>query len=374
MRCDRRVDAPLSIANRPMMIRTVLCSLFCTLALSQASGAVQEPAAANTKVVRVFILAGQSNMEGKAQMKLMDHQAQTDETREFFAHLRDGTGWRVRDDAFIKFFGRHGQLTAGYGSRDRTGVELEFGTIMAERFDEPVLLIKTAWGGRSIDRDFRPPSSGLPSKDALEAELATAIARTTQENEKRNQSKALPTMEEIQGAYGKDYRAMLSEVGATLAGLDTFFPELAGHRPLLTGFVWFQGWNDQYGGAETRYEGHMQNFIGDVRRDLDAPKLPIVIGAMGQNGSKPAKGPMLAIQTAQLAMNDVPDFAGSVRTIRTDVLIDKAAEALYPRWKEEMEQWERTGSDHAYHYLGSAIWFTRIGRAMANEMLLITDD
>ena len=77
----------------------------------------------------------------------------------------------------------------------------------------------------------------------------------------------------------------------------------------------------------------MGHFIQDVRNDLNAPKLPFVIAAMGQNGSQPAKGAMLTIQKAQMAMNDVPEFQGNVKAFRTDVLIDKAAEDLYPQWE-----------------------------------------
>src|SRR5258706_16430031 len=113
----------------------------------------------------------------------------------------------------------------------------------------------------------------------------------------------------------------------------------------------------------------MKYFTKDVRQDLNAPKLPFVIAAMGQNGSKPATGAMLTIQQAQLAMNDVPEFKGNVKAIRTDVLVDKAAEALYPQWKERLEEWKLVGGDHGYHYLGSAIWFTRIGHAMGEAML-----
>ena len=90
---------------------------------------------------------------------------------------------------------------------------------------------------------------------------------------------------------------------------------------------------------------------------------------MGQNGSKPAKGAMLTIQEAQLAMEKVPEFKGNVKAVRTDVLIDKAAEELYPTWKKNFEQWEKTGSDHAYYYLGSAIWHLRMGGAFADAML-----
>ena len=107
----------------------------------------------------------------------------------------------------------------------------------------------------------------------------------------------------------------------------------------------------------------------DVRQDLHAAKLPFAIGLMGQNGSKPATGAMLTIQKAQLAMNDVPEFRGNVKAIRTDVLVDEAAEKLYPSWQKKPDEWKVTGGDHAYHYLGSAIWFNRIGKAMGEAML-----
>ena len=55
--------------------------------------------------------------------------------------------------------------------------------------------------------------------------------------------------------------------------------------------------------------------------------------------------------------------------VRTDELVDTAAETLFPEWKERREEWDGTGSDHPYHYLGSAIWFTRMGRAFAEAMI-----
>ncbi|MCA9224526.1 MAG: hypothetical protein KDA47_02905, partial [Planctomycetales bacterium] len=133
--------------------------------------------------------------------------------------------------------------------------------------------------------------------------------------------------------------------------------------------VWFQGWNDQYNGFEQQYADNLTHFIRDVRRDLGAPELPFVIGVMGQNGSQPAGDAMQTIQRAQLAMNDVPEFRGNVKAIRTDELVDKAAEALYPKWRDNFEEWKLTGGDFAYHYLGSAIWFNRIGSAMGDAML-----
>jgi hypothetical protein len=58
-----------------------------------------------------------------------------------------------------------------------------------------------------------------------------------------------------------------------------------------------------------------------------------------------------------------------VKAIRTDVFADKAAEALIDGWDKHVEEWKKVGSDRAYHYLGSAIWFTRIGHAMGEAMI-----
>src|SRR5271156_60651 len=108
---------------------------------------VAAPLNAGEKTVKVFILAGQSNMEGKAPNTLLEHQARDPKTKDLFAHLRKDDKWIVRDDVFIKFLDRHGPLTVGFGSpaplTQRTGVELEFGTMMGEHFEEPVILIKT---------------------------------------------------------------------------------------------------------------------------------------------------------------------------------------------------------------------------------------
>ena len=319
------------------------------------------------KPVRVFILAGQSNMEGKAPNTLLDHQAADAATKDLFAHLRKDEQWIVRDDVFIKFLERKGPLTVGYGSPGRTGPELEFGTVLGNHFDEPVILIKAAWGGHSLYKLFRSPSAGYPSAEVLDKELKQAQERVSKSNEKNKKSEPLPTMDDIKKDYGSSYRNMMAEVKDVMDNRASMFPALKDRQAELAGFVWFQGWNDQYG-AENEYESNMKHFINDVRRDLNVPKLPFVIAAMGQNGSKPAKGAMLIIQNAQLAMNDVPDFKGNVKTFRTDVLVDKAAEELYPTWQKDVEKWKLVGGDHGYHYLGSAIWFTRIGHAMGDTM------
>ncbi len=351
------MPAPNSLSNHLIWAAALLC-----------------PPAAAQPAIEVFVLAGQSNMEGKAQNRLLEAQAAAEPTAELLAPYRKGNAWAIRDDVFVVFGDRAGKLTIGYGSPGRTGVELAFGTALGDHFDAPVLLVKTAWGGHSLARQFRPPSAGMPDAERLQEELERAIERTEKRNRDRDRDDPLPTLAEIAGAYGSSYRAMIAEVQRVLAEPESVHPSLAGRETSLAGFVWFQGWNDQYDNAHASYDANLRHLIGDVRRDLDAPGLPIVIAAMGQNGSTPATGTMRAIQRAQLAMNDVPEFKGTVRALATDALVDHAAEALYPEWKQRREEWDRTGSDHPYHYYGSAVWFCRIGNAMATAMLDLIEE
>ena len=347
-------------------------ALFILLGAAIAALPARTPAARAAdaaKTVKVFILAGQSNMEGKAANSLLDYQAEAPGTKDLFAHLRKDGKWIVRDDVFIKYLDRKGPLTIGYGSPGCTGVELEFGTVLGNHFGAPVLLIKAAWGGHSLYQRFRSPSAGYPSAAKLQAELEQRQKQVQQNNQKHKRHDPLPTMDDIRKPYGASYRDMLAEVQETFDNYGKMFPALKGKKLELAGFVWFQGWNDMYGGAEKEYASNMKHFIEDVRKDLGAPKLPFVIAAMGQNGSKPAGGAMLTVREAQLSMNDVPEFKGNVKAFRTDVLVDKQAERLCDGWQKHVAEWKKVGSNWGYHYYGSAIWLDRIGKAMAEAML-----
>ena len=354
--------------------------------------------AADLKPVKVFILAGQSNMEGKGKIDpLLNHQIIAPETKDFFAHLHKDGKYIERDDVWINYLERRGKLTVGYGSPGCIGLELEFGHIMGNHYDEPVLLIKTAWGGKSIGRDFRPPSSGLQSKEKIDEFVGNMVKRdynnlirkawdqakkdnpkiTRREIEEKSdasleaihKAKGEGYRKEVVESYGHFYRLMMSEIKTTLSELKTRFPDYDGRGYDITGFVWFQGWNDMYNGFQDEYAKNMENFIRDVRKDLARPNLPVAIGIMGQNGFKPAKGNMAIVKTAQAAMNDVPAFKGNVKAIPTDIYWDKRADEAYPTWRDNFEEWVKIGSDRPYHYLGSTITFTKIGRALGQEML-----
>jgi hypothetical protein len=192
-----------------------------------------------------------------------------------------------------------------------------------------VLLIKTAWGGRSLYRDFRPPSAGLPEDKALDKMLADM-----------QKQKPEATLDDVKKTFGAAYRAMLEEVNTTLHDLKKLFPDYVGQGYELAGFVWFQGWNDMISSVATdEYAGNLGHLIRDIRKDLKSPKLPVVVGQMGVDGEN-AERNVKKFKEAQAAGVDLPEFKGNVALVKTDRFWDTEAEAVYKKgWRENLEEW-----------------------------------
>lgn len=70
--------------------------------------------------------------------------------------------------------------------------------MVGDHYGKQVLLIKPAWGGRSLYRDFRSPSAGLPPAEVLDRMLADA-----------QKKKPATTMDDIKATFGATYREML---------------------------------------------------------------------------------------------------------------------------------------------------------------------
>ncbi len=324
--------------------------------------------------VKLFLLAGQSNMEGKGSVLVMNHQLTVPTKRDRFARYKVGDQWAHRDDVSIVYLGnrgrRHGPLTVGYGisqndSRELFGPELGFGWTVGDHFDEPVVIVKTAWGGKSLDRDFRPTSRGLPESVAAQFEKA------------QQRNPAL-TIDEYKQGYGYFYRQMIGEVRRVVDDPQTYLPDDQQQGIVVSGFVWFQGWNDQY--APTSVEDYQDNLIAlikDVRGDLNTPDLPVVIGAMGHNGDK-QDGKIKVIADAQVAAAEHVDWKGKVVTVRTAKYWDAEAEVAFAKhWANpatrDIEQWRQFGNDRPYHYLGSPNFFNDTGVAFGEAMIGLID-
>src|SRR5258706_2410928 len=314
------------------------------------------------KPLVVFILAGQSNMEGKAKLELLEYQVKQPENRDLFGHFqKDGKGIE-RDDVWNKFLEPKGNLPVGFGSPKCIGPELEFGHVVGDHYEQQVLLIKTAWGGRSLYRDFRPPSAGLPSDAVLEKMLAA---------QKKKDPAA--TLDEVKATFGATYRDTLKEVHSTLADLKTLFPAYENQGYQIRGFIWFQGWNDMIDDTATaEYTANMAHLIHNVRKDFDAPNLPFVIAQMGVGGINGADARIKKFKAAQAAVMDLPESQNNVAFVKTDQFWDSNADAVFKKgWKENLKEWNTVGSDYPYHYLGSAKTYTKIGRALAEAAIAL---
>jgi len=309
--------------------------------------------------VKVFILAGDSHMAGRAKVTLLKFQANQAETKQPFRHLLHDGDWLVREDVWIKNFHQKGNLTVGFGqSPDRFGPELEFGQVVGDHFDEQVLLIKTCWGGHDLCRDFRSPSAGLPPPEILE--------KMRQELQK---AKPDVTRADVERMYGGTYRAMIAEIRETLANLGSHFPSYQGQGFELAGVVWLHGWSDMVT-ANPFYTEHLAHLIRDLRTEFKTPRLPFVIGQLGVNGGSVPGTNDANFRTAQAAVAEMPEFVGNVKVVATDPFWDQAAAAVYKKgWQKHQAEWEKVGSDAPYQYLGSAWTFCKMGKAFGEAMI-----
>jgi hypothetical protein len=374
-------------------------------------------------------------MQGQANISTANHMAADPKARALHDKLIDGNGKpRVFDDVRIAAFSqatkdndsvKAGPLTFGFGGdltkEDVCGPELAFGVTMHEIVKEPILLIKTSWGGKSIACDFRPPSAGPLHTD----EEAKVIAERESQNAKA--SDVAITAESVQERTGHYYRLMNEHVKTVLADPGKYHPaynKAQGYQ--IAGFVWFQGWNDMVDnniypkryepGGYDNYTKVMKLFIEDVRKDFKAPAMPFVIGVLGVGGptelfKSPRYQPVYRnFRDAMVAAAEDPKLKETVKAVLTEKFwphdvedadikakeIDEEAkkalteeQAKNPKlqgrgaweWQqkfaakvreEKMTPEERLAlsgrSNVGFHYMGSMKFYSQAGEAFAKTL------
>ncbi len=340
----------------------LLISLFLAAAATTSNEiARSERSNSDDNPLKIFVMVGQSNTDGHG---YIDKTNETDGTflngtlewlvntyPDTYGKLKTydetgGSAWTERSDVMITYnaqqvevvrpeWKKHGPLSAGYGfSNNEMGPELGFGWAVGDALrkeknsladneeNEPnLLLLKVAWGGRSLAVNYRPPSSG--------------------------------------GETGLFYEAMLANVYKTLANLPKLVPGYTVDRGYeIAGFAWHQGWND---GCDTNmtaeYESNLANLIRDIRIDLDVPDLPISIGVSGMNGWKPDDPRRTQIAEAQLAVADptkYPEFEGTVATVET---------------RDFFRELSESPGNQIYHWNNNCESYWLVGQSMGEAMI-----
>jgi hypothetical protein len=360
--------------------------------------------AVTAKPLQVYILVGQSNMEGHARVETIDYIGEDPATAPLLKRMLGPDGKpAAAKNVWISYYTGIGEkngegfgpLTTGYGSRQdpakdggKIGPEYTFGLAMERAGQGPVLLIKAAWGGKSLNYDFRSPGAGPYPRTARDLE----------------------TDKHPLADAGHYYRLMLAHAKQVLAN----------------GFIWLQGFNDMVdsnfypkqpkgapGNRFALYSEYMGAFIRDVRKDLGAPRLPFVIGVMGVGGKDPGSDDNLAFREAMAAPASLPEFKGNVLAVRTAPFWDEKLGAIQDK-KEKVRQMayelknkgkrsanadgkmteaqqkaylkdyeaklisadeaamqKRGASNAGYHYLGCAKTFALMGEAFAEANLQI---
>ena len=246
---------------------------------------------------------------------------------------------------------KSGKLGVGYGGDGKKiGPEYAFGLSIAEKVDGPVLLIKTSWGGKSLHYNFRPPSAG-PYKLS-------------------EKEKAGDKVDEIRKNAGLNYRMMNEAVHKVLDNLKEYHPAYDaedGHE--IAGFVWFQGFNDQFSSAfRDNYASNMVSFVKDVRAEYDVPDMPFVIGVLG-TGVTAEKVAENAVSAGQREAAATPEFKGNVAAVESYTEYSHFSNEVFKKgWPKHFHEWDTVGSDRPYHYLGSGAFFVRLGDAFADSM------
>jgi hypothetical protein len=289
--------------------------------------------------VRVFILAGQSNMEGYGTIE--DAENNPGSLIDIIENDVDGNwdeigelgNWNSLEDAYI-YFANDGDtirtnVTVGQGNGPNLiGAELMFAHQLDEYYEEPILIIKTAWGGKNLAVDFRPPSAG--------------------------------------GETGEYYNTMIQTIEEVTQSLETEFPDIGTTDFEISGFTWFQGWND--GASDSflnEYESNLYHLVNDVRNNLETPALPVVIANSGQGGFEPISDlwvqdmqNIVSVAQENVGCND-DDYGGKVGFVET---------------KQYYLNSSISPTNAIYHYNNNALTYLNIGKAMGNEMILAIND
>ncbi len=310
------------------------------------------------KPVKVFILLGQSNMVGAGKVKgdkegSLEHAVKTEKLYPF---LSDSEGnWTERKDVrYVRYMiGKEHNNEWMTIPGGKIGPELGIGHKLGNALDEPVMVLKSCIGNRSLGWDLLPPGSEgyeFESKDKKSGEMKTYVYAGYKESPLKWEKGTEP--KPIAWYAGKQYDTDVADAKTVLSDLETYYPGAKGYE--VAGFFYWQGDKDRYDQAHaSRYEKNFVNLIAHLRKDFDASDAKFVCATLGQSEKDKATGNDKLILDAQLAVDGEsgkhPEFKGNVATVYSHPL-------------------SQGGASNG-HYGGNAKTYMDIGLAMGEAMV-----
>jgi hypothetical protein len=307
------------------------------------------------KPVKVFILMGQSNMLGFGKVGPEEKNGTLEyltKKKGKYPHLVDDQGnWTQRKDVrYVQVMQRRDSMATLRNDwmtvkGPHIGVELQFGHIMGHVLDEPVLVLKSCIGNRSLGWDLLPPGS---KQFEFEGRVYAGYKESPLSWEKG--TKPNP----INWYAGKQYDDDIANAKKVLADIGKYYPGAKIYE--VAGFVWWQGHKDQNPAHASRYEQNLVHLIKTLRKDFNAPDAKFVLATIAFGGWD-LKGPGLTVANAQLAVSGekgkYPEFKGNVKTVEArDFWRDKSV----------------SPSGAGYHYNHNAETYMEVGNALGWAM------
>ena len=309
------------------------------------------------KPVKVFILMGQSNMFGMGDVSPVEKKGTLEnltKTEKRYPYLLDDAGnWTARNDV------RYVQVMPGKGGGMQTlhdefltvkgkmiGPEVAFGCIMGQVLDEPVLILKSCIGNRSLGWDLLPPGS---ERYTVAGKTYAGYKDTPDSWVEGDPKKEVPWY------AGKQYDDDTANAKTVLGEIGRHYPGAEKYE--IAGFVWWQGNKDQNPVHASRYEQNLVNLIQSLRKDYHAPSAPFVLATIDGAGGWEMKEPALTIANAQLAVGDPkkhPDLAGNVKCVEARDFM-RAAE-------------DSPNAKQGFHYFHNAGTYMEVGNALGWAM------
>ncbi|MEK6231972.1 MAG: hypothetical protein N2A42_08970 [Luteolibacter sp.] len=313
-----------------------------------------------SKPVKVFILLGQSNMVGAGKVKgdkegTLEHAAKTESLYPF---LVDGEGaWTGRKDVrYVRYMnGKELKNIWMTVSEGKIGPELGISHQLGNALDEPVMILKSCTGNRSLGWDLLPPGSEsfeFEEMDKKSKEMKTFIYPGYKGSPGKWKKGTEP--EPIGWYAGKQWDTDIADAKKVLENISKYYPEANGFE--VAGFIYWQGDKDRYSLAHaSRYEQNLVNFIKSLRKEFNAPEAKFVCATLGQSTKQDAKGNDKLVLDAQLAVDGEngkhPEFKGSVATVYSNPL-------------------SKGGASNG-HYNGDSRTYMNVGLALGEAMAIL---